>query len=84
MNDWTVGIESPLNVIIISIPSVFDPSLAPSGCHTVHCYSAGNEQYELWEGMDRNSPEYKALKEERVQVREEPQQHTWIHMDAYP
>lgn len=27
---------------------------------------AANEPYELWEGMDRRSQEYKALKEERA------------------
>jgi len=59
----------PQNVVIVSIPSVFDASLAPAGCHTVHVYTAGNEPYEIWEGLDRSSPEYKALKEERSQVR---------------
>eukprot|EP00271_Cylindrocystis_brebissonii_P000213 TRINITY_DN10250_c0_g1_i1.p1 TRINITY_DN10250_c0_g1~~TRINITY_DN10250_c0_g1_i1.p1 ORF type:complete len:673 (-),score=66.47 TRINITY_DN10250_c0_g1_i1:273-2291(-) len=68
VNDWDLGIEAPLNVIIISIPSVFDQSLAPPGRHTVHCYSAGNEPYELWEGLDRQSKEYRALKEERSQA----------------
>jgi len=29
--------------------------------------AAANEPYALWEGLDRSSPEYKALKEERVE-----------------
>lgn len=69
LNEWGVGIQAPQNVCIVSIPTVFDPSLAPAGCHVVHAYTAGNEPYSLWKGMDRKSPEYAALKEERSQVR---------------
>lgn len=69
LNEWGVGIEAPQNVCIVSIPTVFDPSLAPAGCHVVHAYTAGNEPYSLWTGMDRKSSEYAALKEERSQVR---------------
>lgn len=68
VNDWEMGIEAPLNVIIVSIPSVFDSNLAPAGRHVVHCYSAGNEPYSIWEGKDRKSEEYKALKQERSQA----------------
>ena len=28
----------------------------------IHAYTAGNEPYEVWQGMDRRSAEYKALK----------------------
>lgn len=68
LNDWEVGVDAPQNVSIVSIPTVFDPSLAPAGCHVVHSYTAGNEPYEIWKGMDRKSAEYAALKEERSQV----------------
>ncbi len=51
-----------------SIPTVFDPSLAPAGHHVVHAYTAANEPYSLWQGLQRGSPEYAALKEERSQV----------------
>ncbi|PSC69857.1 carotene isomerase [Micractinium conductrix] len=66
VNQWQ-DIEAPQNVINISIPSVFDPSLAPPGKHCVHVYTAGNEPYELWEGLRPGTPEYAALKEERSQ-----------------
>ncbi|KXZ49671.1 hypothetical protein GPECTOR_20g528 [Gonium pectorale] len=66
VNSWQ-GITDPQNVIIASVPTVFDPSLAPPGKATVHCYCAANEPYELWAGMDRRSPEYRAFKEERAQ-----------------
>jgi hypothetical protein len=47
---------------------VIDPSLAPAGKHTLHAYTPATEPYALWEGLDRRSPEYKQLKEERSQV----------------
>ena len=50
------------NVTIASIPSTLSPGLAPPGKHLVHAYTAGNEPYEIWEGLDRRSPEYKRLK----------------------
>ena len=55
-------------MIAVSNPCVIDPTLAPEGYMIVHAYGAGNEPYALWEGMKRNSPEYKKLKEERSEV----------------
>ncbi|GIM08727.1 hypothetical protein Vretimale_12721 [Volvox reticuliferus] len=66
VNSWQ-GLTEPQNVIIASVPTVFDPSLAPPGKATVHCYCAANEPYDLWAGLDRRSARYKALKEERAQ-----------------
>lgn len=37
--DWDKPIDDAGNVIVVSIPSVLDPSLAPPGCHTVHAYT---------------------------------------------
>jgi phytoene dehydrogenase-like protein len=42
--------------------------MAPVGHHVVHAYTAGNEPYSVWEGSDRHSEEYKALKTERSEV----------------
>ena len=53
-------------MVIISIPSLIDPSLAPAGHHTIHAYYAANEPYESWAGLDRRSEEYRRLKEERA------------------
>ena len=47
---------------------MFDPALAPEGKHLAHVYAAGNEPYSRWEGLNRNSDEYKALKEERSEL----------------
>ena len=57
-----------LNMIAVSNPCVLDRSLAPAGYIVVHAYGAGNEPYDIWKGLDRNSPEYKALKEERAEA----------------
>eukprot|EP00553_Chaetoceros_curvisetus_P007863 CAMPEP_0204614906 /NCGR_PEP_ID=MMETSP0717-20131115/2529_1 /ASSEMBLY_ACC=CAM_ASM_000666 /TAXON_ID=230516 /ORGANISM="Chaetoceros curvisetus" /LENGTH=220 /DNA_ID=CAMNT_0051627705 /DNA_START=222 /DNA_END=880 /DNA_ORIENTATION=- len=65
------GIDGPcgeLNMIAVSNPCVLDDKLAPEGYIIVHAYGAGNEPYGLWEGLDRQSSEYKELKEERAQV----------------
>ncbi|CAM9944600.1 unnamed protein product, partial [Hapterophycus canaliculatus] len=58
VESWSVPIDAPQNMFIVSIPTVLDPSLAPEGKHLVHIYTAGNEPYKLWEGMKRGSPEY--------------------------
>lgn len=68
LNDWTMGISAPQNVCLVSIPTVFDSSLAPFGHHVVHAYTAGNEPYHIWKDMDRQSSQYAILKEERSEV----------------
>lgn len=37
--DWGKPIDDPGNVIVVSVPSALDPSLAPAGCHVVHAYT---------------------------------------------
>ncbi len=68
VNDWEKGVTSPQNVVLVSIPSLLDPSLAPPGKHTIHVYTPGNEPYELWQGMDRRSEEYARQKQGRAEV----------------
>ncbi len=68
VNDWERGVTTPQNVVVMSIPSVLDPSLAPPGKHAIHVYTPGNEPYELWAGMDRRSDAYKQQKQERAEV----------------
>ena len=62
------ALSAPQNVAIVAVPSVFDRALAPAGCATLHAYTAANEPWELWEGLDRRSEGYKKLKEERARV----------------
>lgn len=68
VDDWNKGVAAPLNLVVASIPSVLDPSLAPLGKHVVHVYTPGNEPYSLWEGLDRRSEAYAQLKQERSEV----------------
>ena len=37
--DFDQDITAPQNLVIISIPTVFDPNLAPKGFHIVHAYT---------------------------------------------
>eukprot|EP00238_Polyblepharides_amylifera_P011578 CAMPEP_0196581954 /NCGR_PEP_ID=MMETSP1081-20130531/36644_1 /TAXON_ID=36882 /ORGANISM="Pyramimonas amylifera, Strain CCMP720" /LENGTH=517 /DNA_ID=CAMNT_0041902375 /DNA_START=202 /DNA_END=1755 /DNA_ORIENTATION=+ len=68
VDDWSIGVDAPQNVVLVSIASVLDPSLAPKGKHVIHAYTPGSEPYDIWERLDRNSQEYKDLKEKRSQV----------------
>lgn len=43
----------PQNVVLISIASVCDPSLAPPGKGVLHAYLPATEPYALWDGLDR-------------------------------
>ncbi len=68
VNDWAKGVTAPQNVVVVSIPSVLDPNLAPAEKHLIHVYTPGNEPYQIWAGMSRNTPEYEALKQAHSQV----------------
>ncbi|OMO92297.1 Carotene isomerase [Corchorus olitorius] len=68
VNDWDRGVDADQNVVLISVPSVLSPNLAPPGKHILHAYTPGTEPFELWEGLDRRSAEYKKLKAERSEV----------------
>lgn len=68
VNDWKPGVDAQQNVVLISIPSVVSPNLAPMGKHVLHAYTPGTEPYDLWAGLDRRSAEYKKLKAERSEV----------------
>jgi carotene isomerase len=54
-------IASPGNTCMISIPSVWDPNLAPAAHHVIHAYTL-----EPFEGWQRNST-YKQAKRERAE-----------------
>ena len=66
IKDWDLpeGVEAPRNIVLCSMPSLIDPTLAPEGKHVLHAYVPATEPYEWWEGMDRNSEEYKQKKDE--------------------
>jgi phytoene dehydrogenase-like protein len=66
IKDWDLpeGVEAPRNIVLCSMPSLIDPTLAPEGKHVLHAYVPATEPYADWAGMDRQSPEYLAKKEE--------------------
>ena len=68
VNTWEHGVDSEQNVVLISIASVMDPSLAPKGKHTLHAYLPATEPFEIWQDMKQGTPEYEQLKKERSQV----------------
>jgi len=67
-NTWDEPIDSPGNVIVVSMPSLLDPSMAPDGKHVIHAYTAGNEPYEFYEKFrdGNNKEEYELFKEKRA------------------
>jgi phytoene dehydrogenase-like protein len=68
VNDWQKGVTAPQNVVLVSIPSLLDSSLAPPGKHAIHVYTPGNEPYELWAKLERGSAAYEQQKQERAEV----------------
>lgn len=67
VRDWEMkggGVEAPRNVVLISMPSLIDRSLAPTNKHVLHAYTPATEPYEWWEGLDRRSKEYQDKKAE--------------------
>ncbi|XP_052297841.1 prolycopene isomerase, chloroplastic-like isoform X2 [Citrus sinensis] len=69
VNDWDRGFDADQNFVLISVPSVLSPDLAPPGKHVLHAYTPGTEPFELWKGLDARSAEYKKLKAERSKLR---------------
>ena len=65
IDDWSKGVEGEDNAALLSIPSVHDDTLAPEGYGVLHIYTPATEDFTRWEGLDRKSEEYTALKEER-------------------
>ncbi|NJL84804.1 MAG: NAD(P)/FAD-dependent oxidoreductase [Leptolyngbyaceae cyanobacterium SM1_1_3] len=68
VNDWAKGVEAPQNVVLISMPSLLDPDLAPPGKQVIHAYTPGNEPYALWQGLERSSFAYEQQKQARSEV----------------
>ena len=52
VQSWDVPIDAPGNVVVVSVPSQLDPSLAPEGYHVIHAYCAGSEPYSVWERFE--------------------------------
>ncbi|MCP9838387.1 NAD(P)-binding protein [Cyanobium sp. N.Huapi 1H5] len=68
VGDWQRGIGAERNMVVLSMPSLLDPSCAPAGHQVLHGYTPANEPWELWQGLERGSAAYNALKRERCAV----------------
>ncbi|WP_013320479.1 phytoene desaturase family protein [Gloeothece verrucosa] len=61
VHDSQKDLTEPGNTCMISIPSVWDQTLAPNGHHLIHTYTL-----ELWEGWEKNA-DYPEKKKQRAQ-----------------
>jgi phytoene dehydrogenase-like protein len=55
--DLSDDVTAEQNMVIISIPTLFDPSLAPEGYHVVHAYTAACDSFDQWEKFLPNEKE---------------------------
>ncbi|WP_413744047.1 carotenoid isomerase [Synechococcus sp. MIT S9451] len=58
LEDWR-AMEAEQGVIFVSIPTLLDPSLAPTGCHIVHTFTMSDMRH--WKGLGPS--EYAAKKQ---------------------
>ncbi|KAJ1479358.1 hypothetical protein T484DRAFT_1959117, partial [Baffinella frigidus] len=45
---YTLNPEPGTQQVLVSIPSVLDPDMAPDGFHALHAYTPATEPYDLW------------------------------------
>lgn len=43
IRDWDRGVEAPRNIVLCSMPSLIDPTMAPEGKHVLHAYTPATE-----------------------------------------
>ena len=72
LDDWDRGVDAPRNLVLVSMASMLDPSLAPEGCHAIHAYVPATEPFANWEQFvgegGYQSKAYREAKEEAVGV----------------
>ena len=72
LDDWGRGVDAPRNLVLVSMASMLDPSLAPEGCHVVHAYVPATEPFEDWEQFLKEggyqSSKYREAKDQAVEV----------------
>ncbi len=72
VDNWSKGITAERNVVVLSIPSALDPTMAPKNKYILHGYTPANEPWDKWENLKIGSKEYTKRKEERCSVFWEP------------
>ena len=68
VGDWQRGIGAERNMVVLSMPSQLDPSLAPAGHQVLHGYTPANEPWQLWKDLERGTPAYETLKQQRCGI----------------
>ena len=68
VGDWERGITAERNAVVVSVPSVLDPGMAPAGQHVLHAYTPANEPWEHWSGLNRSTPDYDRQRADRCGV----------------
>jgi phytoene dehydrogenase-like protein len=68
VGDWERGIDAERNMVVLSMPSLLDPGLAPEGHQVLHAYTPANEPWQIWQHLERGSDAYETLKAERCAV----------------
>ena len=46
--DWSRPVDDPQNMVIVSVPSVFQPV---EGYHVIHAYTAASDDFDEWSGF---------------------------------
>tara|TARA_B100000965_G_scaffold342095_1_gene311158 strand:+ start:1154 stop:2683 length:1530 start_codon:yes stop_codon:yes gene_type:complete len=72
VDDWRKGITAEQNVVVLSIPSAIDSSMAPPNKYTLHGYTPANEPWDKWKDIKVGSQEYIKAKEARCSIFWEP------------
>jgi hypothetical protein len=67
VGDWQRGIGAERNMVVLSMPSLLDPSLAPAGHHVLHGYTPANEPWEIWKDLEPGTAAYVQRKQEGCQ-----------------
>lgn len=68
VGDWQRGITAERNVVVLSIPSVLDPAMAPPGQHVLHGYTPASEPWEPWQELEPGSAAYRRLRAEHCAI----------------
>ncbi len=68
VDKWERGITAERNIVVFSIPTVLDKSMAPKGKHSLHGYTPANESWEKWEKLKKDTKNYKQLKEDSCAI----------------
>lgn len=63
--DSDKDITVPGNVVMVSIPTIWSPDLAPDGWHIIHAYSL--EGYDRWPSLRKDRKAYEVAKEQAAQ-----------------